>query len=464
MKQHSIVRLLILNQWRENKKLFFVQLCWALVLGLLIHVLDRIFIFRALPVYFIFLLVSSIFFNKQVSSVVKTGLLSRRDNPTFLYNNALPLTYLQKFTISLFSSSINSFFIVIPITYYIYFLSPSFIDFSGYGHLYVFTAISCLHLFIIVTHVHQMNIIDRYTTMEAGSLENVKIIILNGIAFFGMIIIFLFDTVALKALVPVFSEYFSAFNFIVFFICVYDILLLKRIMTNSRTRNEHTSYRFVQPSLGKQLKVHAINYSYLLGFNLLLGIFVYSQIHVNLRAYDVLSEFKFIKPSYGIELLNDKPEEFVSYYRNGMPQDKLYQWFDDRFIMAAIVDNDSLDLLKELVPVPIDSYDEYFCKLNKVKSCYDGYFLNSVVRSDAGKISQYLLDNPMYDRDKKRDENLMYQAALNCNSRSLSVLIESGISTKFTKVHRVHKTAFDILAYKNDKRCRLTMRDLLKSI
>lgn len=464
MKGSSIVRQLILLSLRENMKIYIAQIIWAIILGLLVHILDRIFIFRAIPVYFFLLLFSSFLISLQESSTIKGGASTNRSGAIHLYNNVLPLTYFQKWLISFITKSISYFFPIISTVYFIYLLAPMFIDFSGYRELYLFCLVCMFQLFLFSSFVPMMKIVDRYSTVGPDSMKSLKILLINSVAFFGMIVIVLFDSAALKGLMPLLSDYFSTYNMIAFLFVIYNFNLIYKIVTNAKVRNEHTAFRLTQPTIKKQLKMHVINYSILLLFNIGLGVFVYSQVNTNFKAYSILQQFGIVKESYALELLNDRPQEFTNYYRNGMQADKNYKWLDDKLIMATIIENDSVELLKELVPVPIDAFDKYFCQLFSARVCRPGYFLHQTVKSNSAVISSYLLDNPLYHRDGVSDSFLMLTAAQSCNGQSLSALMNSGLSPVLKKDKIKDHTVYDILAEKKERRCRFVMRDLLERI
>lgn len=462
MKSRNIVRDLISASIKENLKLFITQLLWAVILGVFMAILDHIYSIRILPLYFLFLFISTILISKNSSNTIRFGIATKRNATHYLYNNILPLTYLQKFTISVVQNCFNLFFPLISLIYGVHLLGPVFIDFSGYFERDVFTIFCAFHLCVFIGHVGVMRISDRFTGMDISNIENVKILILNLVLGFVFIFVVLFDYVMVNQMMPNIFESVSGFSIFTFFVLLYDFFMIKNIVENAKVPNEHKSFRFKQPTLIKQVKLHAQFFSILFTLNIFFGLYVLSQVENNRKAYQLAGFLGFIKPTHALELLNDKPEEFVAYYKAGMPNDKKYKWLTDEVVMKSLIVNDSLDIIRKIIPVHIDSYDEYFCKLFSYEKCNDGFLLEYSLSKNSDKISRFLLGHDSYKVKKDDFQSMITSAARKCNGRSIAALIDSGVSVQIKNDKKKDSDIYDILAKGRSPRCRLAMRDLLK--
>lgn len=462
MKQHNIVKRLIVLSLKENFKLFVTQLIWAIILGLFMAVVDYIYSIRVLPIYFIFLFISTFLISKNSSTTIQFGSYIKKNSSYFLYNNSLPLTYFQKFIISIAQNIFNSFYMLVSFIYFIHLMAPVFIDFSGFLERDLFTLFCTFQLIVILGYAGDMKINDRLTSMDLGNIENVKILILNLVLCFTFILVLLFDYILLNELIPNIIDKISSFYVFIFFMVFFDLVLLRKIMTNARVDNEHKSFRFKQSTLKKQFKIHAQGYACLIVFNLFLGGYIVAKTNTNYKAYQIATLIGLNKPSYGGELIHDKPEEFVSYYKEGMPQDKKYKWFTEGFILKTFIRNDSLEAMKSIIPVGVASYDNYYCEAISKKGCREGTLLNFALRNNSEKISRFLLGHESYKVFKNDFKLMITTAAQDCNGRSIAALIDSGVSVNLGDGKKNQNDVYDVLAKSRDGRCRLAMRDLLK--
>ncbi len=462
MKSRNIVKELIFSSIRENTKLFITQLLWAGVLGIFMAIVDHIYSIRVLPLYFMFLFVSTLLISKNSANIIRFGFATKRNATHYLYNNILPLTYFQKFTISVIQNGFCFFFPIISMIYGVHLLGPVFIDFSGYFERDVFTVFCAFQLFVLFGHVGIMRIHDRLTGIDIGNMETIKVLILNLALGFVFILVILFDFVLINQMTPDVFDNISTFYIFTSIVLIYDIVLINNIIKNAPTANEHKGFRFKQPTFMKQVKLHAQVFSFLFVLNILFGAYVLSQVETNRKAYQLASFLGFIEPTHAIDLLNDKPEEFVAYYKAGMPKDKKYKWLTEEVVLRALIVNDSLDVIKKIVPVNVESYDPYFCQLFSQKVCKGGFFLDYVLSKNSDKISRYLLSNNSYNLASSDFSKMMKNAAHNCHGRSIAALIDSGVSVKIGKIGKKEADIYDVLSRKRSYRCRMAMRDLLK--
>ncbi|MGI4993029.1 hypothetical protein ACRXCV_10385 [Halobacteriovorax sp. GFR7] len=448
MKQHSVLRNLILNNIKENKNVFFLKTLFFFLCLLLSWIVYLKFELNILPITAFSVIMISIVLNKSRSQTIKSPYKLTGS----LYNLTLPISLFHKMLLQAFGFIFSYFYSIIAGLYMTYFLlfSPDQGDMNEEKVILstIFLFIFFVNSFNVRTFAfqerHQFNRLFRNPLV---SLTNIPFLILN----------FIFIGISILLLGVFVSEDFAVW-IIPLFLSLFIIHTFFRVYKDDRPYNEHKNFRLLQTNLKKQLILNLkLTSSFGIGA-ILLFYFTSSFNHINYKSYIVYSGFGFIKEAKFITLLKDKDSsKFIKYYDSGMPDDKQFEWLNEKVVFDFATRFDRKDIILHLLPSKVSEYDRFICQLYEDKKCLSGSLLKFMVTMNNQKFLTYLLKNNDYQiEDHTLSDNLL-MAANECKGRSIASILDSDL----IKSDKDKRDVLNTLGSSSEHECKKAMRDIL---
>ncbi|MFG1524603.1 hypothetical protein ABMA67_06300 [Halobacteriovorax sp. RZ-3] len=448
MKQHSVLGNLVINNIKENKNVFFLKTLFFLLCLFLSWIVYLKFELNILPITSFSVIFISIVLNKSRSQTIRSPYKLTGS----LYNLTLPISLFHKMLLQAFGFIFTYFYSIIAGLYMADFLllNSSQNDMNE-GKV----ILSTMLLFIFFANSFNVRTFAFQERHQFNRLFRNPLIYLTNIPFLFLNVIFI--GISLLLLGVVISED-SAIWIFPLFLCLFIIHTFVRVYKDDRPYNEHKKFRLLQTSLKKQLILN-LKLTSSLGIGaVLLFYFISSFNHINYNSYIVYSGFGFIKEAKFITFLKDKDSsKFIKYYDSGMPDDKQYQWLNEKVIFEFATRFDRKDIILHLLPSKTSEYDSYICQLNEDKKCHPGSLLNFMVAMNNQKFLTYLLNNNEYKiEDHTLSHNLLL-AAKECKGRSIASILDSDL----IKNDKDKSELFNTLGESSEPECKKAKRDII---